>query len=97
MKKITDNNIRWAMNNRYWQLDRNAKAKFIDMLICENKFELIKEYFKADVVKEMFTNRCNAGIQNNIQQIERAKEQMKKLRQEIKQHKTIINKLNQNL
>ena len=97
MKKITDNDIRWTMNNRYWQFDKMAKHKFINRLICDDKFELIKEYFKADMVKERFTEIYNKNVEFNNARIESYKKQIKELKKEIQKDNARINKLNQNL
>jgi len=93
MKKITDVEIRWTIEYKYHLWDKPRKYMFINQLISLNKFDLIKEYFKADVVKELYTNRCNATILYNNQQIERCKKEIKELKKKIKLEQTMIKKL----
>ena len=93
MKKITDLDIKWTIETIYPDWDKHRKYKFVNYLISLNKFDLIKEYFKADVVKELYTNRCNATILYNNQQIERCKKEIKELKKKIKLEQTMIKKL----
>ena len=93
MKKITDLDIKWTIETIYPDWDKPKKYKFVNYLISLNKFDLIKEYFKADVVKELYTNRCNATILYNNQQIERCKKEIKELKKKIKLEQTMIKKL----
>lgn len=93
MKKITDVEIRHTIEIRYPHWDKHRKSKFVYNLISSNRFDLIKEYFNADVVKQLYTNRCNSTILYNTQQIESCKKLIKELKKQIKLEQTMIKKL----
>lgn len=97
MKKITDNDIRWTMNNRYHLCDKKYKFNFINMLIHQDKFELIKEYFGGTRVKQYYTEIYNGRVELKNARIENYKKQIKELKKEIKEDNAMINKLKQNL
>ncbi len=97
MKKITDNDIRWTMNNRYNLYDKKDKFKCIKFLIDQDKFELIKEYFNSTRLKEYYTEIYNGRVQLNNARIENYKKQIKELKKEIKEDNAMMNKLKQNL
>ena len=97
MKKITDLDIRWTMNNRYNLFDKKDKFKFTEMLIRQDKFELIKEFFSGTRLKEYYTEIYNGRVELKNARIENYKKQIKELEKEIQEDNAMINKLKQNL
>lgn len=95
--QLKQSEFQYVLKHRFPYWDNQRKKSFINSLIHQDKFELIKEYFGGTRVKQYYTEIYNGRVELKNARIENYKKQIKELKKEIKEDNAMINKLNQNL
>ena len=95
--QIKQSDIHYVLKCRFPYWDKQRKKSFINFLINQSEFEIIKQNFNNTRLKEYYTEIYNGRVELKNARIENYKKQIKELEKEIQEDNAMINKLKQNL